>query len=569
MLSKSSLNLHKVASNRASVMEAFPSNERATDLKDLDFSKDPIPLQRSLGISWNLKTDCFTFKASQDLKPFTRRGILSTVNSLYDPLGFVCPITIQGKALVRELSTIQQDWDTVLPSDKEGPWKAWTSSLAELDRLQIPRAYVPTSVCGAQLRELCIFSDASTLAIAAVAYLRVIDSNGQPHVGFVMGRSKLAPFAAHTVPRLELCAAVVAVELMELIKGEIDLELHNIHFYTDRRIVLGYIHNVTRRLYMYVANRVACIREAKQPSQWHYICSEQNPADHASRFVTAAHLPLTNWFSGPDFLKECRPIGSSVEESYGLVQSEEDVEIRPQVNTLATVITEQSLDSRRFQRFSRWRYLVRAVTTLTHIAKSFSQSLPNCLCRTWHWCTKTSDLETSQAKSTIIKTVQREVYRQEFESLTKNGKVSQRSTLVRLDPFVDEKGLLRVGGRIHCADISDPEKHPLILPPNHHVTDLLIQHYHDQVAHQGRHFTEGAIRSAGLWIVSGKRLVSNIIHSCVLCKKLRGKMESQKMSALPPDRVSVDPPFTHTGLDVFGPFTVVTSKTRGHSIENK
>ncbi len=224
----------------------------------------------------------------------------------------------------------------------EGPWKAWTSSLAELDRLQIPRAYVPTSVCGAQLRELCIFSDASTLAIAAVAYLRVIDLNGQPHVGFVMGSSKLAPVPAHTVPRLELCAEVMAVELMELIKGEIDLDLHNIHFYTDGRIVLGYIHNVTHRFYMYVANRVARIRKATEPSQWHYICSEQNPADHDSRFVTVAHLPLTNWFSGPEFLRECHPIGCSVEESYGLVQIEEDFEICPQVNALATGITEQS-----------------------------------------------------------------------------------------------------------------------------------------------------------------------------------------------------------------------------------
>lgn len=147
MLSKSSLNLHKVTSNSALVMGAFPSSERAKDLKDLDFDKDPILLQRSLGISWNLKTDCFTFKASQDLKPFTRRGILSTVNSLYDPLGLVCPITMQGKALVRELSTIQQDWDTVLPSDKRYLWKVWTSSLAELDRMQIPQSYVPTSLC--------------------------------------------------------------------------------------------------------------------------------------------------------------------------------------------------------------------------------------------------------------------------------------------------------------------------------------------------------------------------------------------------------------------------------------
>lgn len=306
-----------------------------------------------------------------------------------------------------------------------------------------------------------------------------------------------------------------------------------------------------------------------EPRQWHYVCSEQNPADHATRFVAAAHLSLTNWFSGPGFLNECGPIACSVEESYGLVKAEEDVEIRSQVNTMSTNITEQSLGSSRFERFSSWKSLVRAVTTLTHIAKSFSKSLPNNICRKWHQCTETLDVEISQAKSTIIKTVQREVYREEFESLTRYSKVPERSTLQRLDPFIDEQGLLRVGGRIHSADISDPEKHPLIIPPNHHVVEILIQHYHDQVAHQGRHFTEGAIRSAGLWIVSGKRLISNVIHKCVLCRKLRGRMESQKMSALPSDRVSVDPPFTHTGLDVFGPFTVVTRKTRGHSTENK
>lgn len=135
---------------------------------------------------------------------------------------------------------------------------------------------------------------------------------------------------------------------------------------------------------MYVANRVARIRKSTEPNQWHYVCTEQNPADHATRFVPAAHLPLTNWFSGPEFLRKCGPVGCSVEESYGLVQIQEDVEIHPQVKVLATDITEQSLDSSRFQRFSRWRSLVRAVTTLTHITKSFLQSPPNNPCRKWH-----------------------------------------------------------------------------------------------------------------------------------------------------------------------------------------
>ncbi len=91
----------KLSSNNHQFLEAFPTSDRANDLKDLDLSVDPLPLQRSLGVSWSLETDCFMFQVSPDVKPFTRRGILSTVNSLYDPLGFVAPVTMQGKALVR------------------------------------------------------------------------------------------------------------------------------------------------------------------------------------------------------------------------------------------------------------------------------------------------------------------------------------------------------------------------------------------------------------------------------------------------------------------------------------
>lgn len=71
------------------------------------------------------------------------------------------------------------------------------------------------------------------MAIAAVAYLRVIDTDGQCHVGFIMGKAKLAPSSAHTIPRLELCAAVLAVELAQVIVDESDIEFRAVNFYTD------------------------------------------------------------------------------------------------------------------------------------------------------------------------------------------------------------------------------------------------------------------------------------------------------------------------------------------------
>ncbi|XP_031747764.1 uncharacterized protein LOC116406890 [Xenopus tropicalis] len=175
MLACSNLRLHKIASNSSDVMAAFSSEDHATDLKDLNFNDDDLPMQRSLGICWDLKSDSLTFQVSSEKRPFTRRGVLSTINSLYDPLGIAAPVTIQGKALLRDLTSETQDWDAPLPED------------------------------------------ASTQAIAAVAYLKAIDSESQVHIGFVLGKAKLAPCPELTVPRLELCAAVLAVDIAEFI----------------------------------------------------------------------------------------------------------------------------------------------------------------------------------------------------------------------------------------------------------------------------------------------------------------------------------------------------------------
>ncbi|XP_053305886.1 uncharacterized protein LOC128468218 [Spea bombifrons] len=406
ILACSNLRLHKIASNSQELMEAFPSQDRCSDLRDLDLGTNSVPMQRSLGLLWNLKSDTFTFQASQEEKPFTRQGVLSTINSLYDPLGFAAPVTIQGKALLRDLTNETSDWDAPLPAEQRILWEEWKNSLTALSKLNVARFYAPVPSTEIQSQKLYIFSDASVKAIAAVAYIKTMDSKGQCHIGFVMGKTKLAPYPEHTVPRLELCAAVLAVEVAEFITSEIGIDLKDTEFYTDSKVYI-YIYNETRRFYVYVNNRVLRIRRSVHPNQWHYVPTDQNPADHATRAVAADHLKNTTWLSGPKFLYNLK---QTTTEAFELVGAESDVEIRPlgvyKVSTLHTTTSDSRLGSHRFQQFSTWS-LVRAITCLTHITRSFRSMRTSSLneCKGWPHCTKVyavSDLEHSRNKKPIL-----------------------------------------------------------------------------------------------------------------------------------------------------------------------
>ena len=127
------LRLHKFASNSKKVMEAFDSEDLAKDLVNLDFDKDVLT-QRSLGLLWDLKTDTFRFSISKENRPVTRRGILFTVNSLYDPLGFISPVTICGKIILRKIVASSLDWDDQLPEHLVREWETWKSGLSHLEK---------------------------------------------------------------------------------------------------------------------------------------------------------------------------------------------------------------------------------------------------------------------------------------------------------------------------------------------------------------------------------------------------------------------------------------------------
>jgi hypothetical protein len=100
------------------------------------------------------------------------------------------------------------------------------------------------------------------------------------------------------------------------------------------------------------------------------------------------------------------------------------------------------------------------------------------------------------------------------------------------------------------------ERHSIIVPKGHNVATLLIRHFHDLVKHQGRHFTAGAIRAAGYWIIGEKPLIASNLHKYVKCCKLRVKYQQQLMGNLPDDRLQQTPPFTFIGIDTFGPWNI-------------
>ena len=548
------IRLHKVTSNSREVLDAFPMDDLAKNLKDLDFGSDLLPMQRSLGLLWDMNSDTFTFRTSVDDKPFTRRGVLSVINSIYDPLGFVAPVVIKGKLLMQSMMStmVDNDWDEPLPDSFKEQWDRWISALSNLEHVSIPRQYAGGSFKDAECREVHIFADASKDAIAAVAYLKLtVDQT--VHTSFLLGKAKVAPSRGLTIPRMELCAAVLAVDIATIIQDQLHIDSDAFTYYSDSQVVLGYVTNETRRFYVFVGNRVNNIRNRSSPDQWKYVPTELNPANLATRSIAASDLKESVWLKGPSFLSQN---AQSENVPYPLMDPESDKEVRPLVTTRKTIAKVSHFGTDRFTKFSTWKSLVRGISVLqTYLRHRRKHSdAPS----------DTSQVDSlNEAERTIISLVQREMYPKEVLSIEEGSDTPRSSHLLSLNPVLGPDGLLRVGGRISRAKCVSPSNNPIILPKHHHVTRLLVQHFHTKVAHQGRLITEGALRSAGFWIVGCKRLVSSVISKCVFCKRLRGKLGWQQMSELPDDRLEPGPPFSHVGVDTFGPWEVVSRRTRG------
>ncbi len=134
LCAKGGLRLHKFVSNNSEVLKSIPASEHATDTKTKDLTFKETQTERALGIYWNVKKDCFTFNITLKDQPPTRRGILSTVAAIYDPLGFIAPYVLKRKGILQEMCRQGTDRDDPLPEHLKPRWECWKGDLHNLKK---------------------------------------------------------------------------------------------------------------------------------------------------------------------------------------------------------------------------------------------------------------------------------------------------------------------------------------------------------------------------------------------------------------------------------------------------
>ncbi|XP_052322001.1 uncharacterized protein LOC127908283 [Oncorhynchus keta] len=273
--SQGGFKLTKWVSNSRTVLASISDEHKAKQIKELDLDREKLPVERALGIRWNIESDAFTFRVTVKNRPLTRRGILSTVSSIYDPLGFLAPFVLKAKQILQRLCKLKCGWDEVIPEEHSISWQGWLSELDQLSRFQIDRCMMPENFGQVKTAQLHHFGDASEQGYGTASYLRFTNGMEKVHIAFILGKSRVTPLKQMTIPRLELAAATLAVRVDRMLKLELQIELEESTFWTDSQSVLKYIRNDTKRFHTFVANRVAMIRDLSKAKQWRYLNSKQ------------------------------------------------------------------------------------------------------------------------------------------------------------------------------------------------------------------------------------------------------------------------------------------------------
>jgi hypothetical protein len=545
ILQDASMNLTQWISNSTEVMEHIPSFDQSKKTKKI------------LGILWNPTRDqiAIALPTTENLKITTKRELLSVLGTVFDPLGLIAPAMVKGKLLLQKVSHDNRKWDDKLSSAQMDEASTIIAGIAKISNIQLPRFIGMLSP--PREPELVCFCDASFDCYATVVYLRL--QNGEnitSHI--VFAKSRLNPMKRMTIPRLELLAILIGTRALMFVQQQLRLSVEPVTLCSDSQIALAWIFS-NEKLDTWTRNRVREIRKMPKSLQYKHVATDNNPADLATRGVTATNLDEF-WFNGPAWL--CQPKEKWPSTN---VQSFKAADIKHEtIGEISLVAENNDIQREPFgiqieQCFAGSVGLAKLLRT-TAICQTFWERLrrhdmQTCVRIGVHNGRRYARIPLAslqKAKEAWIRHVQSEFYPDIIASIKNQKKHSMQQLGVKLTT----QGILICTGRMQNAALPDMSKRLQLLPKSHYFSQLVLHQCHDRSLHAGKEQTIIEVRKE-YWVPSVRTEVAKLIRRCIECQKWLSKpYKLPIMPELPEARVKPQPAFTSTGVDYFGPLTV-------------
>ena len=555
LFSRGGFLLRKWNSSEASVLEHISPELR--DSQCLHTIPDPDEYTKALGIQWNSGLDHFRLTVAKlpNTKDLSKRLLVSDIAKTFDVLGWFSPAIIKIKILLQRIWELKIEWDDTLPSEIKDVWLQWRGELSVLSKKHIPRCYFPKQSHIAAV-ELHGFSDASEEAYAGVVYLRMTDSSQGVHVSLVPSKTKVAPIKRHTIPRLELCGALLLAQLLHHVQQVFHIPINCIYAWTDSTIVLSWLVGNPRRFKTYVGNRVSHIMELIAPDRWNHVSGTDNPADCASRGLFPSELLDHHlWWNGPTWLR--LPSHNWPQQS-DLPPSEPSDEERQICYLVLANPIDPIIPLDQYSSFNRLK-------CVTAWILRFIENCRNRLRReglTIHLSVE----ELIKAENYWMSLVQKEYFALEISSLRKTQIFI---TQVHYLPFthfwtqVVSFGSVEEYKMLNCHTLHSIPSFFMENTRTHNLSSH--QKEHSRLLHAGPTAVAASL-SRRYHIVGCHRSVRLITRKCITCRRTSAKPRNQMLGQLPIERITPDSVFERVGVDYAGPFYIKYGSIRKPTI---
>ncbi|XP_055589815.1 uncharacterized protein LOC129741996 [Uranotaenia lowii] len=520
-----------------------------------------LATEKILGMYWDTASDMFRFKLSSRHDPElllgkripTKREVLRTLMMIFDPLGLIGHVLMYLKVILQEIWRAGTAWDEAIDNDPFRKWLQWLKVLPNLEDIRIPRCFrALTSASSATEVQLHTFVDASESGFAAAVFLR-FEEGVHIECSLVGTKTRVSPLKFLTIPRSELQAGVLGARFASSVIKSLSIHISHRFYWTDSRNLLCWLKSDHRRYSQFVGTRVSEILELTDISEWNWVPTKDNVSDDGTKWRGVPDISENSrWFKGPPFIYQQKQKWPKIPSTLGATEEE----LRPRL--MLHYATCQPIVE--VENFSKWVKLYRLTAMFLRAVKKFivflkikRESQRPCI------LLPLSQDELIAAQNLLYRQVQSYAYPEEYSLLQKpsNTSLPKRSSLFRVSPFLDEHQVMRIHNRAKNCQFTDLEsKNPIVLPPTHHLTKLIAQHYHRNLLHRNH---ETAINRLRLryYIPKLRAFFRRMRGDCQQCKNANAKPQPPAMADLPASRLAAFcRPFTYVGVDYFGPIPV-------------